>query len=182
MAEFRCEALAVGLEVECDRDGKLTLLDEDRGGWDTLLGAVHWLPSNLPADTPARFAASFMTVTEGLVRQGVGVLAHPFRIFRQQHLPEPVELYRPVARLLRDHGVAAEVNFHHSDPDPEFFRICLEEGARIVLGSDGHSLHEVGDLQPHLRLLRQIGALRPTKHSGLPMEFTKKAAIHVVGN
>ena len=57
--------------------------------------------------------------------------------------------------------MAAELNFHYNDPDPEFFRICREEGTRIVMGSDAHQLREVGDLQPHLRLLRQIGAPLP---------------------
>ena len=157
MAGFRSASLAVGLEVECDREGKLNLLEEDRAGWDVLLGALHWLPSNLPSNTPAKFADSFMIVTEQLVSQGIHVLAHPFRIFRHEHIPIPAELHRPLARLLKEHGVAAEVNFHYNDPDPEFFRTCSEEGTRIVLGSDGHQLYEVGDLQPHLRLLRQIG-------------------------
>ena len=167
MAEFRSASLAVGLEVECDRDGKLTLLDEDRAGWDVLLGAIHWLPSNLPSDTPARFAASFMTVTEQLVSQGIHVLAHPFRILQQEHIPVPAQFHRPFARLLKEHGVAAEVNFHYNnDPDPEFFRVCSEEGTRIVMGSDAHHLREVGDLQPHLRLLRQIGAAAGISASG----------------
>jgi histidinol phosphatase-like PHP family hydrolase len=160
MAAFRSASLGIGLEVECDRDGKLNLLEEDRSGWDVLIGAIHWLPSNLPAGTPAKFAASFMTVTEQLASQGVHAIAHPFRVFQSARIPVPVELYRPLARLLKDHNVAAEVNFHYNDPDPRFFRICSEEGTRIVLGSDSHLLSEVGDLQPHLRLLQRIGAAR----------------------
>ena len=159
MAQFRSPTLAVGLEVECDRDGKLNLLEEDRAGWDVLLGALHWLPSNLPSNTPGKFATAFMTVTEQLVSQGIHVLAHPFRIFRHEHMPVPAELHRPLARLLKERGVAAEVNFHLNEPDPEFFRVCREEGTRIVMGSDGHQLREVGDLRPHLRLLRQIGVI-----------------------
>jgi histidinol phosphatase-like PHP family hydrolase len=116
------------------------------------------MPSNLPSNTPAKFAASFMTVNEQLVSHGVHAIAHPFRIFRQGRIPVPTELYRPLARLLRERKVAAELNFHYNNPDPEFFRICSEEGTRIVLGSDSHLLREVGDLQPHLRLLRRIGA------------------------
>jgi histidinol phosphatase-like PHP family hydrolase/Icc-related predicted phosphoesterase len=158
MGEFRSASLMAGLEVECDRDGKLNLLEEDCAGWDALIGAIHWLPSNLPSNTPAKFAASFMTVNEQLVSHGVHAIAHPFRIFEQGRIPVPTELYRPLARLLRERKVAAELNFHYNNPDPEFFRICSEEGTRIVLGSDSHLLRDVGDLQPHLRLLRRLGA------------------------
>ena len=171
MAGFRSASLAVGLEVECDRDGKLNLLEEDRAGWDVLMGALHWLPSNLPSNTPDRFAASFMTVTEQLLSQGIHVLAHPFRIFRHERIPVPAQLHRPLARLLKEHGTAAELNFHLNDPEPEFFRVCGEEGTRIVMGSDAHQLREVGDLQPHLRLLRQIGA---------PAGFSKDADAFVI--
>ena len=177
MAQFRSASLAVGLEVECDRDGKLNLLEEDRAGWDVLLGALHWLPSNLPSKTPAKFAASFMTVNEQLVSQGIHVLAHPFRIFRHERIPVPAELHRPLARLLKERGVAAEVNFHLNDPDPEFFRVCHEEGTRIVMGSDAHELREVGDLQPHLRLLRQIGVITAGRNEDTDVSGRQQAGL-----
>ena len=157
MRAFRSERLRVGLEAECDGDGKLGILEEDRDGWDVVLGAVHWLPDNLPARTPAEFQFSFMWLVEQMVSQDIQILAHPFRVFRPNGLRPPAELYRPMAKLLKDHHVAAEINCHHFMPDAEFFRVCAEEGTRIVLGSDAHRLDEVGDLAPHLRLLERIG-------------------------
>jgi histidinol phosphatase-like PHP family hydrolase len=151
--------LRVGLEAELDRDGNLTLLDEDRQGWDRILGAVHWMPSNLPFDTPARREKSFLKVIEGLAAAGIDVLAHPFRYFSHKRLPRPSELYAPVAEVLCDHGIAAELNFHFNRPDADFFRVCMEKGVRIVVGSDAHNLFEVADLGPHVRLLKEIGAL-----------------------
>jgi histidinol phosphatase-like PHP family hydrolase len=159
MREFADTMFRVGLEAELNRDGELTLLEEDRKGWDRVLGAVHWVPSNLPFSTPAQQEKSFMILVEGLAAGGIDVLAHPFRYFHHKKLARPTGLYRPVAKLLRERSIAAELNFHYNQPDPEFFRVCLEEGVRIVVGSDAHELCEAGDLGPHLRLLKEIGGL-----------------------
>lgn len=159
MNDFRDGFFQIGLETELDREGKLTLLDEDRSGWDRILGAVHWIPSNMPFATQAQQEQTFMALIDGLTSSGISVLAHPFRYFHHKRLPRPTALYKPVAKLLRERNVAAEVNFHYNQPDPEFFRICLEEGVKIAVGSDSHCLYEVGDLAPHLRLLKEIGAI-----------------------
>ncbi len=157
----RSDFVRVGLEVECDCNGDLTLPEEDRHGWDVLMGAIHWLPDHLPALTASDCARSFMHVAEKLVPQGIDVLAHPFRFFHQKGLGRPTGLYRPLAELLAAHGVKAEVNFHHNEPDPEFFRICIELGVQLTLGSDAHELREVGHLLPHLRFLAQLGHRLP---------------------
>ena len=62
---------------------------------------------------------------------------------------------RPAAQI-SPRNVAAEINYHTNEPDPAFFACCLEEGAKISLGSDSHLLYEVADFHPHLRLLRQV--------------------------
>ena len=157
MFGFRSGLMRVGLEVECDRDGKVNLLEEDRHGWDVLVGAVHWLPSHLPASTPEECSRSFFQVVEHLLDGGIDRLAHPWRFLSRQDVRPTRDLYRTLARLLADRGVAVEVNCHNNVPDPEFFGICAEAGVPIVLGSDAHCLRQVADLQPHVRLLRQIG-------------------------
>jgi len=157
MAQWRSPRVGLGLEVELDADGNLALLDEDREGWDVLIGAVHAVRrfSN-DAATDAEAAVGFMRETERIVGLGIDILAHPFRIFRRSERGVPTELYEPVAQLLAAHGVAAEVNYHTNRPDPRFFERCLAHGVRIALGSDAHGLWEVGELHPHLALLRQI--------------------------
>jgi len=157
MSRYRSPSLHVGLEVECDRDGKLTLLDEDREDWDVILGAVHWFPSGLSVRTSARRVATLMRLLEQLVPQGIDILAHPFRILGPERPDEVKALYEPVAALLAEHSVAAELNFHYNEPDAEFFLRCAEQGVRIALGSDAHYVKEVGHLLSHLRLLQGIG-------------------------
>ena len=147
------------MEVDCD--GHLTLTDEDEEGWDTLIGAIHWLPSSANTGTPAEAEASFLRVVEQLLGHGIDILAHPFRCFHYLYGDggdNPVNLHRPLARMLAEANVAAEINCSWNMPDPAFFEICLEEGARLAVGSDAHELSKVGDLYPHLRLLQQIGA------------------------
>jgi len=157
MASWRSARVGVGLEVELDANGELTLLDEDREGWDVLIGAVHALRSFCDASaTDAEAARGFMDETERVVSLGIDILAHPFRIFRRSSRGVPTDLYEPVAQLLAAHGVAAEVNYHTNEPDPRFFERCLAHGVKIALGSDAHGRWEVGEFHPHLTLLRQI--------------------------
>jgi len=159
MEAFRSAWVGLGLEVELDAAGELTLLDEDREGWDLLLGAVHSLRGVANEGLSSAEAAwRFMEETERIVGLGIDVLAHPFRIFRRSGREAPAELYGPVAQLLATHGVAAEVNYHTNEPDPRFFERCLAHGVKIALGSDSHGLWEVGELSPHLSLLRRIVA------------------------
>jgi len=152
----RSDRLKVGLEVELDKDGELTLLEEDTEGWDHLVGAVHWLPPPYDSSSQVEAERGFMATTEKLLAHGVQVLAHPFRFFRRAELQKPPHLYCPVAQLLAEYHVAAEINYHSNEPDPAFIACCLEQGVKISLGSDSHRLYEVADFHPHLRLLRQV--------------------------
>lgn len=154
MGALRSSSVRLGLEVECDRDGELALLDEDRAGWDLMVGAVH----ELPGAFGEHVESGFMAVTEKLLQHQVAVLAHPFRFFRRHKMEIPRHLFRPVARLLAEYGAAAEINFHTNEPNPAFFRCCLEESVPIALGSDAHALYEVGEFGPHMEVLREAGA------------------------
>ncbi len=154
MAPRRSDFVKIGLEVELDVAGHLTLHEEDR--WvDLLVGALHFWRKDPKEMTDAALAGEFMATCEGLVRGGVKILAHPWRIFPWSQRATPKDLYGPLADLLALAGVAAEINFHGNQSDPAFFATCLERGAKISLGSDAHELYEVGSFWPHLEVLRQ---------------------------
>ena len=53
--------------------------------------------------------------------------------------------------------MAAEINHHKNPFELEFFRVCLEEGAGISLGTDAHVTRDIADLRPHLRTLAELG-------------------------
>jgi histidinol phosphatase-like PHP family hydrolase len=156
---LRSDRVFVGLECESEAGGKgLAIFDEDREGYDYLIGGIHYLGKADEKTAPQQeIVRRFAARTEQLARSGIEVLAHPFRYFRRHRRPVPTRLYRPVAELLKAEGVAAEINFHSNRPDPEFYAICLELGVRLSVGSDAHNLREIGDLLPHLELLRELG-------------------------
>lgn len=155
----RSERVLVGLEIDADFRGRLVARPEDLVCCDVKNGAVHQLPElrkKAGAD-PQRAADEFLGIMEELVRTGIDIVVHPFRVFRRGKVPVPTWTYDRVVRMLKESGVAAEVNFHTNEPDPEFFRRCVEAGVKLTFGSDAHEPYEVGEFYPHLELLKEIG-------------------------
>jgi histidinol phosphatase-like PHP family hydrolase/calcineurin-like phosphoesterase family protein len=155
MEAYRSNDVLVGLEVELDCNGKLTMLEEDMSGWDILVGAVHYLPQRFEKGSKD----GFMWATELLLKSGIDILAHPFRYFIRSKQPVPKELYRPMVKLLSHFNTAVELNYHTNDNDPDFFKLCIEHNVPISLGSDGHHLSEIGSFNRHIELLEQIHPL-----------------------
>jgi len=158
---IRSDRIFLGLEAEPAADGKgLALLKKDAKGYDYILGAIHQFGDKRFTHLPdEEIDARFLQKTRQVVEAGVDVLAHPFRYFKKTHnRVAPKTLYAPVADLLAEAGVAAEINYHTNEPDPEFFAICLKRGVKLSFGSDAHALFEVADLHPHLQLIDELGA------------------------
>ena len=133
--------------------------EEDLEGLDVVLGAVHFLPELASANPDhAQLRREFMDSTERLVRAGVNVLAHPFRLLIGAGAAGSEDLYDEVINLLAAHGCAAELNLHAHTSGPEFYARCMARGVKIALASDAHTLPEVAALHRHLAFLRQAGA------------------------
>lgn len=165
MAAFRAFARAVrspfariGLEVDLYGDGHLLLAPEDADGWDILLGAVHAVRGVTRNVTPqAEAERLFMRDVDALLASQIDVLAHPFRFFPWSGYSKPEHLYQTVAQRLAAAGKAAELNFHGNEPEPEFFRACLDCDVKIAFGSDSHNLLEPADFDRQLRFMRDLG-------------------------
>lgn len=144
-----------GFELDVDRDCSIALDDCDKYLADVRLGAVHSLEHKEDVNLLKR---EFLNRTEALLKYGIDILAHPFRIFRWGcGIKAPEDLFPPVVNLLKRYGTAAEINFHGNEPYPEFLKLCIKNGVKLSLGSDSHNLYEVGFLQPHLELLKELG-------------------------
>lgn len=147
-----------GLEVDCDFRGDLLLKPRDRQGFDYLIGAIHRLPGlTRPAPPVETLVDVYLGLLARLLRNGIDILAHPFRVFHWAGLVPPQALFPPVVRLLREAGVAAELNFHANQPPLAFVREGLASGVRFAFGSDAHRPHEIGELADHLALLEAAG-------------------------
>ena len=155
MRPLRSDYVRLGLEVEVDASGRLTLLDEHRDAFDTLVGSVHWLMEDSAGMDEHELIEAFLRTNECLLDQGVDILAHPLRFLARTLKEIPTEIYGALADMLSKTDTAAEINLHPPLPDPLFIRECVARGCRISLGSDAHSLREAGALCGHLRLLRE---------------------------
>jgi histidinol phosphatase-like PHP family hydrolase/predicted phosphodiesterase len=153
-----CPPAHLGLEIDCDAAGKPVVRLEDYEQVSMHIGAIHTLAAlQHPQPDLDRAADEFLARVQTFIASGLHVLAHPFRVFQRAKQPVPERLFAPTVRLLREHGVAAEINYHTNEPPPEFFSLCLEAGVKLTLGSDAHNLYEIGEFTPHLALLRQCG-------------------------
>lgn len=157
MQPFRDRGIALGLEVDVNCRGELMLAPKHRGRFDFLFGAVHCMPSGMEHDNADLAIGEYLFLLEGMLRQGVDVLAHPLRYVASARFEVPDSLFSDVVALLSKYGTAAEINFHHGGPEPEFLRMLVEAGVKLVLSSDTHQLWEVGEFYPHLRLLDDLG-------------------------
>lgn len=145
-----------GLEVEVDLEGKPILREED-GEWaDVLVGALHFLSDDAKTLSDEQIKVEFLRYTEALLAADVDVLAHPLRIFGWAKRPTPPEVIEPLVRMLRDSGVAAEINFHYNTQHEEFLWRCIEEGVKIAFGSDSHTVPQVGNLGANLALVQRL--------------------------
>jgi len=158
--KLRSPFVRIGLEVDLYDNGKMMLAPEDAEEdiWDLLIGAIHFIHDFVPGKTTQQEAEQlFLRDVGQLVLLPIKVLAHPFRFFAWNNLQMPKHLYPVVADLLADSAVAAEINFHAYQTDPEFIRCCVDKNVKIALASDAHALQEVGEFAPHVEVLRQAG-------------------------
>lgn len=146
------------LEADCDARGALVLKSDDVRYFQHLTGTIHALPG-LTRETPPsqREIDTFLYLVDAMGRKGIRILAHPMRIFRRLGWDAPDALFEPTAMLLKEHGVAAEINFHTNEPPVKFIRCCLRHGVKFSFGSDAHNLSEIGDFAYHVALLREAG-------------------------
>ncbi len=148
----------LGVELDLRADGSLFLAEEDKRGWDLLVGSIHHIHDFDKGHTTRSQAEKlFLRDIERLLSHPIQVLAHPFRFLYHAEIKRSPNLYKTVARWLSESGIAAELNFHWNEPDTRFIEECLSLGVKIALATDSHKLEEVGDMSSHLELFQQIG-------------------------
>lgn len=152
------ERVRFGLEVDLLKDGRFGLAPEDMEGWDYLIGAVHEIADvDIRTISDAELEKKWLRDVACLLAQPIRILAHPFRYFPWYRRAVPRHLYKPVAKMLKQAGVAAEINHHKNAFELDFFIECLSEGVQLSLGTDAHVTRQAGDLWAHLKTLEALG-------------------------
>ncbi|MEG2076448.1 MAG: hypothetical protein RRY34_08090, partial [Victivallaceae bacterium] len=146
-----------GIELDVASDGRVI----DSSSLDDLcqvrLGAIHTFDCNKDSGVVAA-EREFLIRLAGLCRAEIDILAHPFRVFHKRGIPLNLDFMAAVAKILRQHNIAAEINFHCGNvPEIEFFAMCLEQNVKLTFGSDTHASYEVGEFFPHWELIKQLG-------------------------
>ncbi len=153
---LRSDYVRIGLEVDLDRSGKLTIRDEDRDIPDVLLGAVHFMAVDIKSLSDEAFADELMRYTIGLLGAGIDILAHPLRLFSSYGRPIPAHIPSLLAKELAQASVATELNFHHSFPVERFISECISMGVKLATGSDAHQLDKAANLTAGIAMAQSL--------------------------
>ena len=146
-----------GLEIDIDLTGRIIADKDLLEATRFRIGAVHFLSMPKPARTrPAQSRNHAPDRTAHHLRPHPGSGASVPGLFLDGWR-KPTSGLQSNRQNAQKHNIAAEINFHHNRPDPVFTRKCLDAGVKISLGSDAHSLYELGAFLPHLHFLREIG-------------------------
>lgn len=156
LAKLRDGKIFPGLEVEMMHDGRLTMDDSFRKEVDILIGSVHYLPLDAGENSKA-LLGRWKKHTQQLINTGIDVLGHPFRWISNQ-FPISKEVVRQIVKEAKTAGIAMELNGHYVVPtDIDMLEACVEFGVPVSIGTDSHTLNEIGDFSYHLNTIDAAG-------------------------
>jgi len=146
-----------GMEANVvNASGAIDLDEEIMKKLDILVIGLHTLGG---APTQEELAKNyFLAVTNAMRRQRADVVAHPFRLhsYLAPYLsPEEIDEF---VKLAAEKGIAIEINSKYRVPDEELLRACLREGVKLSIGTDAHTVAEVGMVDWQMAVLKRIGA------------------------
>lgn len=156
--KLNSEMTYLGIEIDYDFKGRAMLKPEHRKKVQMAIGAIHNLAEfRKPVPDLQKATDEFLFMSEKVLKSGVKILAHPFRVFLRAKQKTPEYLFEELSAMLKEHGVSPEINYHTNTPETEFFKLCLDKGLKLAFGSDSHNLYEVGEFAPHLDFLKSCG-------------------------
>ncbi len=147
-----CRAL-VGTEVKVlDLEGAVDADDALLDLYDLVMASVHRFPGEADADAgtrnrPASEAVDteFRLMCAVLNNPAVDILGHPFGMcYRRFDVAPPDDLIRELIADVAASSCAFEINARYHPHPRRLIEWCREAGARISLGSNAHSIEDVG--------------------------------------
>ncbi|MEE9584006.1 MAG: PHP domain-containing protein [Candidatus Brocadiales bacterium] len=160
VGRYRDMGVRVGIELEqMPLSGDFIFDWGYREKFDVVIGSVHSVPairSGVAEDADAA-REEFLSLTLKALDQDIDILAHPTRSLQKAGIAVPGSYYDIIIDRAISRGIPLEINSHSRNPEPEFLNRCIEKGARLILGTDSHSLSEFGDFSFHRKLLEEAG-------------------------
>lgn len=142
-----------GIEVRAkDRDGRLNAPVELLDYAEVVIGVVHSIPSE---DGKGKYSASefsqeklleleYAISLNLLDNDRVSVLGHPMSNYEKLYGPVPEGYYIGIISKAKSAGKAVEISAKCKNDFKSFLRLCLEMDPLVSLGSDAHSVLELG--------------------------------------
>ncbi len=146
-----------GIEANVvDESGAIDVDHEFIEKLDILVAGIHKLGK---ATDPVELSRDYLgRATKAIERHEIDVFAHPF-YFHHYLAPHLLrEELEGFVKLAAERGVAVELNMKYKAPDEDFLRLCLCEGVKLSVGTDAHTVAEVGRVDWALAVLRRVGA------------------------
>jgi len=147
-----------GIEANVvDADGTIDIDEKLIDRFDIIIMGIHKL--RIFSHEPSELArAYFHAIMKAMEHRRVDVLAHPFQLHRYL---APYLLREDIAafsELAAKKGLAIELNSKYRVPDQGLLEACLREGVKLSIGTDAHTVAEVGMVDWPMAMLRRVGA------------------------
>lgn len=142
-----------GIEVRAkDLEGSLNAPESIIKNAEIVIGVVHSIPGKdgKGKHKPGEFSADrlldieFEVSLKLLDNEEVSVLGHPMSNYEKLYGIVPRAYYKEIISKARKNGKAVEISAKYKNDFRGFLNICLELDPLISLGSDAHSVEELG--------------------------------------
>lgn len=173
--------MLLGIETGVDSDGNLLAPDEIVHEVDFVICSVHTVrgvPEGLEARDEAAYWQAAREQIEAAIRcEHVDIIGHieaylPSEVVRTRGetfdgrravereiaaVHFPLDWYKKIAGLAREHGVAVEIHGMSATPRVEAIRLLRDAGAKVSIGSDGHRLSDIGRVDHAVHVAHALG-------------------------
>lgn len=149
-----------GIEVRAkDREGALNAPEEIIKYAEIVIGVIHSIPATdgKGKSKPEEFSREELLELEYsislklLENQDVSVLGHPMSNYEKLYGTVPEPYYKDLILKAKKTGKAIEINAKYKNDFKGFLDLCMELNPRVSLGSDAHSILELGMIGTKLR-------------------------------
>jgi putative hydrolase len=166
---LKSRGLVRGVEVEIFSDGSVSISQQRSKMCDVILGGIHslnginfWRDSQ-PILNPTKYVDRVRVALEaGMESRVIDVLVHvtwlPETIRSEANTLITREWMKSLIDTASDNEVAIELNGAWEVPSVEFVRLCLKQGVKVSVGSDAHTVKEIGNVTYPLKILNIVEA------------------------